>query len=436
LLLLLTAVAERWQISVEAGFRLTDGEGLEIRIGQRKCEELLYAMALRQEKLISRDSLAQEIWPLDSMGARRDNFRQALRKLRTAVGGGRILADRHSVGFAPGFRIEVSLAKDPKQSATTDLRKRSATDGLLNLLDWQATDQPALMFETLRVNVALARALPPKVISRLVRSAAPHLSTTDSNRHWTSFWIGSTHFATSGLAKAGPFLERALNSGLGIADGQLVLESGLPLAVGLILAGKPKEAAGLLYRISAQTFIPQSEKRRLEVIRAAAYQHLGRHEESNRLLQRQPNTSTSLESADEQALSAFFHSTVGRFRSASDEVSEPYQMARRIGARGIIHACELAFGYIDASEAPLTGIEKLDRIAEQCEEGGFTHLALYAKEGAAIGCANANQISEAKVRLEGVLSIRRSLGFGLTQWDRQRLAPVVTLAGRTSPFFG
>jgi hypothetical protein len=369
-------VTERWQISVEEGFRLTDGEGREVRVGQRKCEELLYAIASRQQAWVSRDSLAEEIWPLDSCSARRDNFRHALRKLRRAVGEERILADRQNVGFASGFRVRISSGKTLKASVEPDEEKISPTDGLMSLLEWQAADEPALLFETLRVNTALARALPPKGLARLVRSAAPHLDPTDSNLHWVSCWIGLTHFATSGLTKAGPYLEAALNSGLGIADRQLVLESGSALAIGLILAGKPTEATRLLDRISSPAYIAPSDKRGFEMIRAAAYQHLGRPEESDRLLQSQPRASSSLELANEQALAAFFQSTVGGFRSAADAVSAPLQFARSIGAHGVNHCCELALGYIDAYEAPQTGIERLDRIAERCEEGGFGHLAL------------------------------------------------------------
>jgi hypothetical protein len=298
----------------------------------------------------------------------------------------------------------------------------------LSLLEWQAAEEPALLFETLRVNAAIVQ-FPPNEIGRLIRLAVPRLHPTDLNRHWASFWVGATYFATSGPTKAGPYLEAALDAGFGVSDGRLVIEAGSLLAVGLILAGRPNEATKLLDRLSAPRFVTIADKRRLQLVRAAALQHLGRHEESDRLLQSGSSPSSSLELANTQALTGFFQSTLGRFRAAADSVSEPLRFARRVGASGIVRTCELTLSYIDAYEAPWGAIERLDQIAEQCRESGYSHLALYATEGAAIACVNVRQFSEAESRLSTALSARRALSFGLTQWDRRRLAPLATLDG-------
>ena len=419
----MAAVTERWCIDVENGFRLTDGHGRLVHIGQRKCEELLYAIASKSEERICRDALAEEIWPLDSLSTRRTNFRQALKKLKRAIGEDRIFADRQVCTLANGFEVSIA-GSDPKR--LDFLGEKTATAGLLSLMEWQASDRPELFFETMRSNAEMVKTLPATSVERLVRTAAAGLSSSDLNRHWAICWTGLSHFSSSGISAAAPHLKLALEKGLSANDEPLVFLSGSTLAIALILGAKAQAAIRLLDRIEARRrSIDPTALRELSYVRAAALQHLGRANESSYLLQVHGARLSTLAAAANESLKGFFHATDGRFRLAADTIEAPLGMAERVGAPTIRCLCELTLGYIDVHEAPPRGVDRLSRLAVECDRLGFAHLALYAREGVAVAHWNSGQFSEAKMCLGKELRARRMMGFQMTQWDRSRLAPII-----------
>jgi|GEM_PF-3628040 len=414
-----------WHLDLTNGFHLTDEMGRPVSLGQRKCQELFLALALRRGRLADRDAVAADLWPVDAPSERRSNLRQTLSKLRRALGSGRIYADRTVCGFEKGFVVRVDRGVPTVEG---DSSAQTPVGGFLRFLQWQSENEPDRVLGTMSANPSLTHSLPPFVFKDLLERGAANAWMSDADRRWKLFWDGCAASQVANLGAALPRMKRALQSGIEARDSSLVIEAGISWAGGEVLKGRAMRGLEILDLVESVAG-PQNRRaaRQLCIVRSSAFLHLGRRDAWRDLLQRQEHLESALDYASQRALEAFFVATSPDPAQTMDLVEGPLAQAREIGASSLETLCLLAVGYAEARENPERAIGRLTELRRYCQRSGFAHFALYASEALALAMHRADELRLAAKESSAAAGTRARLAFGLTSWDRDRLAPVAHL---------
>jgi hypothetical protein len=426
-------VSERtnWIAHLKDGVRLEDSQGALVCILQRKTAAVFLALAKSGAKGISRDQIADRLWPNASLDDQRTSLRQCLTRLRKALGEETILSDRSTFRLRPGLTIEIVESDSPIGFGEEDqLVAPSPLEGLLSFSEWLSKNEPSQLFESLRTNLEFALHLPPHRLLNLVNEAEPRLSENDPIRNWAYFWRGASS-VQDGVRQAAPLLREATNRAFAAGDRLLIREASYLLAVCEILVGDAQKALDLSDRaIAAIRDRDLHHCGRFADLRSSALLHLGFKDEALKVLERRTGNGegTQLEFAKNEALRALYTATGGNLDRAYQVNQNPYKISREIGAKGVELICCLTSGYIEAMDQPEKGVERLIHLVRYCKQNGFNHLALYGQETLALAYRNSDRGAEAKDALKTSVNQRKSLGFRYTRWDQTRLRGLASLS--------
>lgn len=196
-----------WKLRLFGRFSLVNPGGEPVRLPHRKAEGLLAILALNRDLGISRQELANILWP-GREPANLANLRQALAVLRGVLGADaiesstehcrlasefRLSSDfdlpglRGSGGFMPGH--EGDWFEDIRLEAIEPVQEglASVVDHYFQSLQWFAAHDPRSMYAILGATPAMARSLPFREFAAMLDATKE----TDAPPGWHSFWLGT-----------------------------------------------------------------------------------------------------------------------------------------------------------------------------------------------------------------------------------------------------
>lgn len=172
-------------IELFGGLRVLQGERLVERFQTQKTAALLGYLALNRERLVSRDVLAELLWPDGNSEAIKNRLNQAVSSLRRQLHAPGtetstvIIGDRRSLGLAPdGIDVDVERFRMALGAAARSVGKRDEIRYLREAIDLYKGEllpefeEPWVVAERLVLAEQYADAL-EKVITLLTRSGEP-----------------------------------------------------------------------------------------------------------------------------------------------------------------------------------------------------------------------------------------------------------------------
>ena len=241
-----------------------------------------------------------------ALGAAATNLRQAIKKLRDAIGAENVVADRFDCGIAETFHcsIDAQIESDPVPGWL---------GGWILFLEALSYSSPVQFFEAIRANVDLLCDLPTSKLSVLVaRASSGGLPGAHGMHGWKDFVLGSV--SLHDVSKASTNFLAAAKHAAAAGDNDLFSRSAFWLSACQILRGRAKQADGLateaLSRAKGRSATNHSL---LSSARATAFLHMGRFAESREMMANASgaDATTVFERDQREALKAFYLATSG-----------------------------------------------------------------------------------------------------------------------------
>jgi len=250
----MTSIAQDspWTVSLRGSFRLMAPGGEVVRLQNSKVEALFGVLVRHREFGISRDELAAIVWPGKPSEDQKSSLRQALSLCRRAIGDDAIEASRSHCRVSDHFRLEVlpgtgifmpghegeyfdEIRSEDLAGDFWASERRSVLDAWLEVLEWNARNDPALFFTMLRMTPHQAEGLAFADLERLLAQASgPNKSA------WCEYWWGTV---LKDLEECKKHLRTALDLALKEKDYELISKICLELGRACSRTGRLKRAA-------------------------------------------------------------------------------------------------------------------------------------------------------------------------------------------------
>lgn len=164
-----------------------------LQLSSRPAQTLLAYLLLNRDVVHARSRLAGLLWPDSDENSARQNLRNALYRLRQAIGDDYLLADRTSVGFntAAPYRLDVALLEEgalPEEGEAGE----GADDLTAAVSVYRGELLPGFYEEWVLLERERLRALFERRMKRLLDSLGIAGRWTDVER-WAERWIGMGH---------------------------------------------------------------------------------------------------------------------------------------------------------------------------------------------------------------------------------------------------
>jgi len=429
---------ETWTIRLFGEFGLFRPDGTPVKLGYAKLQGLLAMLVVSRESGISRQCAIENLWPDGPTGAA--SLRQALRRLRKALGDDAILANRERCRLAPSLLLRDDYSEPdlrgpgsfmPDHEGTwfdtirdeSDWRRpadapKAVHEGFLQMLDWYRRWDAEKLQLMMTADVDLVLCLPPREILGLVKNLPP----SGPEKGWLQFWQGAA--SGNSTDRLQNFVQ-AYQSGEAVGDRRLMFLSAFELGATHILWGNPIPAERMVRTCeqlaSAAPF--KELKGKCDILRGLFDCHFG---DANLGLEHLRSAERSI--GDPIALGrrmlirAFMEASVGE--AASCEVT--LQEAERVSRFGK----EPAFGtFYDLAKLHLTASEDCQRLVEETGPAfleaeanrRYPHLIAYVHELVATQRAKLGDQVRARKQKTAAESLRASCQLGYTRWDQARL---------------
>jgi|GEM_PF-4280636 len=405
----------QWTLRYADGISLLDADGQPVPLAYRKVGELLLALLKAPDRTCPREELGARLWPGSSAAVRATNLRQAIKKLRDAIGARHVTSDRFECGIAPSFSCSIAeqIVNEP-------------IPGWLNgwslFLEELSYSSPVQFFEACRANVDLLCDLPMPRLAVLVNRASAGLAAGHPLDGWREFVLGSVSFRDVPIA--GRHFRDAAKHASKTTDSDLLSRSVFWTCACQILRGQVDQAErlaseGLAHGRSCRTL--------LSTARATALLHSGRFSESRKLMAdaSEVGAKTVFEHEQQEALRAYYLATTGYEGEAMRLVetirkSTSYHAGGRVGV-----LTGLACAAIETAESPALAVEKIETQLPILRASGQHHFVLYATETLVSALARCNRTSEARAKFAESRRNRNGLGIAYSAWDKRRLDPFI-----------
>lgn len=408
-----------WTLRTNDGITLLNPEGQPIRLAYRKVGELLVTLLRVPERTSPRSELGAILWPSSGVAEQATNLRQAIKKLRDAIGAENVVSCRFECGIADTF----SCLVDPQVGSDS---MPAWLRGWILFLEALACSSPVQFFEAIRANVDLLWDLPMPQLSALVNQAAGGLPCGHRLDGWRDFVLGTV--ALRDVPKASAHFLSAAKHASTTLDNDLFCRSAFWLCACQILRGRVERADGLA--TDALRFVSgasASNQSLLAATRATALLHMGRFGESRDLMARAcgVGATTVFEHDQHEALRAFYLATSGYESEAMRVIENIHRDSLHHSGGRVGTLVGLTCAAVEAAAAPGLVIDKMEPRIRLLEAAGQHHFALYAIEILGSALARCNLKNEARSKFSESRRMRSRLGIAYSPWDMRRLAPFV-----------
>ena len=197
------SVATPWSACLHGSFRLTTPIGEPVRLQNAKVEALLGVLVQHREFGIPRDELAAIVWPGKRYEDQKASLRQALSLCRKAIGADSIEASRSHCRLSDSFHVEIlpgsgvfmpghegdyfdEIRGEELAADRFDSEHRSVLGAWLQVLEWNATHDPGLFFDMLRIAPHQAEGIAFADLERLLAKAS-----SVKKSAWAEYWWGT-----------------------------------------------------------------------------------------------------------------------------------------------------------------------------------------------------------------------------------------------------
>lgn len=421
------AATDTWRLDLRGDIELVGPDGSRAALPYRKVGELLAALARKPGAALSRQDLARELWPHSSRSDRQGNLRQALAKLRCAIGADAIRSDRETCMLDPRFAIEVLDASRSQASSTPERDGPIASFG--RMIQWLADRDVPALYAALRANPEYAISSPSR-LGLAIRTADRQGPLPHGEFGWACLWRGYVWFA-SDIDEAVPLLAAASEHAMAQRDWLLLEHATFWHGIGLLLLNRIPAARRVARRAAAEFAKPGGAGHlyRLRNLEATIMLHEGRVAEALNAFEGLNGYSgqSTLERAADETLRAVYLAFNRRPVEASEILAQ-----LRTTVDGV--DCSRAGKYRTLAEVVLEAAEEDGRASARLEDAisdfassGDRHFEIYCRETLARCYWNHRAKPDARHQLQKAWAIRRGINMSLTGWDRARLGDVPAL---------
>jgi tetratricopeptide (TPR) repeat protein len=426
-----------WRLKISDAFELRSPSGELVSLPYRKPQELLVLLASSPSRTCTRDDLQNELWPQMNSVKRQVSLRQAIYQLRRSIGFGMVLTDSKVCRLSDHFLVSIDaadstafrlVARMPEQEVVRI--DHSPVGGLLQLLQWFAENDPMQMLEVMRVNYDICIGIRPAHLHALLHQAANRVKIDTRAAGWFSFWRGYEFVNADNIGAAREHFNIAIDLGLETKDYVLAVEALNWLGASEVLMRRLGAATRLSER-GAQIVQPLRDlklKARVEHLKATILIHQARTKEGLDTLQEVSDAYEDrlFEFAQNEALRGLYNACTGNSRAAIDILEGPSRVGRESGHFRLQAICGLAEGYVSIYEGePEKAIHLLNQLLMKSAAAGTPHFEIYSREAIAVALWKIQEQPDAVTQFEQSQQLRRTLKMAYTDWDQQRLRPLI-----------
>jgi tetratricopeptide (TPR) repeat protein len=404
----------QWTLRVGEANELRDPFGQPVPLSYRKIFDLLLELAQAGKDGCRRTDLERRIWRNCSDDARKVNLRQALNRLRRAVGSDAIFSDRRKCVLLLDVVIDARHRSNSKPDSGEV--KDAPTPDLGPLLVSLSKTHPRQALEMLTCCREYCNGITPSTVMEVVNRSSSAIRSDDSLFGMSRLWQAHIALGADGVRTAISLFRSTLVLAQTTCDHAIAKECILMIGICHILSGNPGTAVELAKCRVGRPFD-------LQTLRATSLLHLGSYAEAvmefERLLA--ASESSLVELGNQQTRLAFYHAVEGDIAKARRHLEPAERSSRETGHAGMVAVCSLARAYIALRENAEAAVEEFSALIESSRKDRFAHYELYAKEGLASAYGRLGQTAEARKLGGQSRAFRTKLGFGMTAWDQKRV---------------
>ncbi len=406
-------------------FQLLRPDGREVRLASAKVEALLAMLASRRPDPALRSDIELALWPDSSLACRQVNLRQAIYRLRGAIGRATVVTGRTTCLLSDDFTLIVqpsilSVATGAGSPMPGPL------DSFMTVLAWCASRDPGQMFDMMRSNLDLTIGLEPKMLCDLLDLALAAPNQCNVMPEWVDFWRGFCHYCGHEIRKAQPLFLKSLQRALETRDPILVVEASFWLANAYQFLLRPDLSEKVVDFV--QGYVTSLRKpvynSKLDLLKGLGLMHSGNIALGMESLSRagEAYDGRELDRAQHEAMLAMFRAAAGETSKASQLLEWPNKVALESEHYRLTAICEMARGLIALTERQNTlAISIMSRLSDSAVRAKAVHMEIYGRESAAVALWRSGDRSMAVEQLRASKSLRGKIKMGYTAWDRARL---------------
>ncbi|HWA82483.1 MAG TPA: hypothetical protein VG820_03555 [Fimbriimonadaceae bacterium] len=431
----------RWSLDLEDDLAMLRPDGSPVQFETRKARAIVAMAALCKGQPLRRTEIAAVLWPVVAKDAAALNLRKDLQRVRKAQGhDGPLLIGRETVrlntdvvdilSWDPTLLLPEMTepwfdAFRPRTAAAGARRERAAVEGFLSVLEWSSRYRPREGLEIARRMPELTEMSLPERVDPLLLACLTGMSPSDPPYRWGLALRGVAATVSGDLPAVVRLLTQAHDLGVQHTDEALLAFTTFYFASALMTAGRVAEAHALMsttrgLRTDGDSAIRLRHGRGLALIHGGDFsQGFDEFREARQFFS--PATAP-YERAYLLANFAWFESTVGDPKVADEILNDleslGFEDCVRIHLTSLLarSASLIRRGRPDEAEATL----------ETALEIGVTHrlagFQIYASEGLAACSLARGEKTAAQAHMTNARRVRRAHSYGVTEWDRQRLA--------------
>jgi len=426
-----------WKVRLFGEFALTRPTGEPVRLGYAKLEGLLAMLVVSGARGVSRKAAIESLW--HDVGSGAGSLRQAILRLKQALGEGAIFSNRERCRLSSDFEIVSdydgstqrgsgifmadqdgawfeAIREELELSDKLPEPSSSVQEGFLQLLDWYCRWDAERLQLLMMADVDLVLSLPTNVLLDLVKC----LPESDQGRGWAWFWRGASAGRGSDQLRC---FARAYRCGDASKDRRLMFLSASEACAAYIVADKPQEADQLLRACQDLAAKDRSKyfEAKCNILRGLCTCHFGDPELGlNYLREGERAIGDPITLGRRLLIRSFMETSAGNVAQGEQTLQEALRVSRVVKGPCFETFREFAELHL-GRDSELIVCETGPRFLKSATNRAHPHLVIYASEFVATHAAKLGNLTLARNQKATADRIRSACQSELTNWDRARL---------------
>lgn len=417
-----------WLLDLRSGFELSDPAGKPVTLPYRKVQDLL-KMLVESDSPLPKDEITAILWPEASLDTRQVNLRQAIYRLRSAIGADNLVTDTVTCSLSPSFELKCNTSPRALPSIPADEALSTPVTGFVQLLRWFSERDPMQMLDMMRANMDLSLGIWPSDLRELLENATLRLPVNHRLLGWMAFWRGYEGLVSHDIERARSLFNLAVEEAVKEKDYALVGEAILWLGGSDILLCRFESAQRIADQGAHMMALlsDRSLRAKVDQLKGTILIHQARTQEGLRVLEEAcgSNEHRLLDHAQSQGLRALYHACAGETAAALRLLDQPRKMADETRHFRLESICGLANGYVALAEGDRdSALRTLSQVVDASARGKMLHFEIYGREACAVALWLLGERDLAGEQIQSSRKARREVKMAYTDWDRLRLRPL------------
>jgi DNA-binding winged helix-turn-helix (wHTH) protein len=430
-----------WELRIFGRIELRDLTGKAVFLQNRRVAQVLTVLSQSRRYGVSREDLAQTVWPEVADQRRRASLRQALALLRKAIGEENLICTLEMCRLASGFRLETDLDHsslrlssqispelDPRWldqflvehlETATDIVEPCIFQNFYQVVLLTARYEQSRAVGMLKENLSLTHGLSPSQMTHLMQE----VRTCHSMPGWIAFFQGYVRNYHQNSTHSTPHFTQALElSQKNTKDWGLGVQSAVQIAFSKINQGQFMVAEKM-----AEHCLQLAKESKDRNLLGTAFQalasvkiNLGQTEAAFELFERSEQSYTNdLDSFVIRSIHNYYRASVPGAKSLTPIRSGVQD------SRAALQGHSLTEWYSSAGPAissvrdshPLDSLPPLMDSLKLAEEMQNNHLTIFAMEALSRGYLRAGYVGEARSMVQKSRQVRGKMAVRHVFWD-------------------